>query len=62
MLRAVDRFRMFIPTTAQKKNYSRFVVVQLVLNMQMPNWRKQFTQFAQRTKGKVFQDQCGYFE
>jgi hypothetical protein len=53
---------MFIPTTAQKKNYSRFVVVQLVLNMQMPNWRKQFTQFAQRTKGKVFQDQCGYFE
>jgi hypothetical protein len=31
---------MFIPTTAQqqKDNSSRFVVVKLMLNMQMPNW------------------------
>jgi protein gp37 len=45
---------MFIPTTAQqqKDNSSRFVVVKLMLNMQMPNWRKQFTQLTQRMKEK----------
>jgi hypothetical protein len=47
---------MFIPTTAQQKkdNSICFVVVKLMLNMQMPNWRKQFTQFTQRTKEKFY--------
>jgi hypothetical protein len=48
---------MFIPTTAQqqKDNSSRFVVVKLMLTMQMPSWRKQFTQFTQRTKEKFYE-------
>ena len=56
MLHAVDQFTMFIPTTAQQQrdSSSRFVVVKLMLNMQMPNWRKQFTQFTQRTKEKFY--------
>ena len=57
MLRAVDQFTIFIPTTAQqqKDKCSRFVVVKLMLNMQMPNWRKQFTQFTQGTKEKFYE-------
>lgn len=57
MLRTIDQFTMFIPTTAQqqqKDNSSRFVVVKLMLNTQMPNWRKQFTQFTQRTKEEFY--------
>lgn len=58
MLRAVVHFTMFIPTTAQqqKDNSSCFVVVKLMLNMQMPNWRKQFTQ---RTKEKFYETIAG---
>jgi hypothetical protein len=58
VLRAVVQFTMFIPTTAQqqKDNFSRFVVVvKWMLNVQMSNWWKQFTQFTQRTKEEFYE-------